>query len=122
MDAAGIVFFGRFSSYVHEAMEHFFEPLEGGYARLIQERRVGLPAVALSFEFVRPLRYGETLRIEIATKRLGTKSAALSYTLREKVSGAVVATCEHTIVSTDLVAMRSTEMPADVRAVLERHL
>jgi len=122
VDAAGIVFFGRFSSYVHEAMEHFFGGLDGGYARLIVERRVGLPAVALAFQFERPLRYGETLVVEVSTRRLGTRSAQLTYRMKDKASGELVATCDHTIVSTDLGALRSTAMPDDVRAALQEHL
>lgn len=122
VDAAGIVFFGRFSTYVHEAMEQFFASLDGGYARLIVERRVGLPAVALAFQFERPLRYGETLVVEVTTKRLGTRSAELAYRMSDRATGALVATCAHTIVSTDLGAMRSTGMPDDVRSVLAAHL
>lgn len=122
VDAAGIVFFGRFSSYVHEAMERFFDPLEGGYARLIVGRKVGLPAVKLAFEFERPLRYGDTLLVEMRTTRLGTKSAELGYVLRDKASGELVATATHTIVSTDLAALRSAPMPGDVREVLSSHL
>ena len=37
VDAAGIVFFARFVTYAHEAMEDFFSTLEGGYPRLIIE-------------------------------------------------------------------------------------
>ena len=32
VDAAGIVFFGRFSSYCHDAMERLFDAVSGGYA------------------------------------------------------------------------------------------
>ena len=122
VDAAGIVFFGRFSSWVHEAMEHFFAPLEGGYANLIVGRKVGVPAVKLTFEFSRPARYGDAVVIEVRTKRLGNRSADLAYTIRDKASGEVVATCDHTIVSTDLVTMKSADMPDDVRAILQNHL
>lgn len=122
VDAAGIVFFGRFSSWVHEAMEHFFAPLEGGYAHLIVGRKVGLPAVKLTFEFSRPARYGDTIVVEVRTKRVGNRSAELAYTIRDKVTGELVATCDHTIVATDLVTLRSADMPADVRAVLLDHV
>lgn len=121
VDAAGIVFFGRFSSWVHEAMEHFFAPLDGGYAHLIVGRKIGLPAVKLTFEFSRPARYGETVVVEVRTKRLGNRSADVGYTIRDKSSGEVVATCDHTIVATDLATMKSADMPGDVRAVLLAH-
>ena len=64
VDAAGIVYFPKIVSYAHEAMEDFFDSIEGGYPGLIMERRLGLPAVKLESEFSAPLRYGDEFRIE----------------------------------------------------------
>jgi 4-hydroxybenzoyl-CoA thioesterase len=122
VDAAGIVFFGRFLDYAHEAMEHFFAGLDGGYTRLIIERKVGLPAVHVEMNFASPVRYGDVVVIETRTKKLGKKSAVLGYVFKQRTSGAVVAEVEHTIVTTALAEMRSTDMPADVRAILAAHL
>ena len=120
VDAAGIVFFGAFSTFAHEAMEQFFDQLEGGYAGLINGRRIGFPAVKLEVEFKAPLRYGDTMVIETTVGHLGNRSAAFLY--RVVAGGVVCATIRHTVVVSDLTAMRSTEMPTDVRAVLARHL
>jgi 4-hydroxybenzoyl-CoA thioesterase len=121
VDAAGIVFFGCFAGYAHEAMEAFFGELEGGYPRLILDRKVGLPAVKVEMSFVTPLRYGDVLVIETSTHRLGNKSAELCYRMRLR-DGTSIAEVKHTVVSTDLAAMRSCDMPADVRATLARHV
>ncbi len=122
VDAARIVFFGHFAAYAHEAMEAFFGSLEGGYARLILERGIGLPAIRFEMRFAKPVRYGDVLSIETTTTRLGTRSADLRYRMKKQATGDVAAEIEHTIVTTDLAAMRSTDMPTDVRAVLEAHL
>ena len=121
VDAARIVFFGRFLNYAHEAMEHFFSGLEGGYAGLIVDRGIGFPAVEVTMKFARPVRYGDTLLIETSTGRLGRRSAVLSYVMRKKSEGEIVCEIEHTVVTTDLALMRSVDMPADVRAQLEAH-
>jgi 4-hydroxybenzoyl-CoA thioesterase len=122
VDAARIVFFGRYLFYAHEAMEHFFSGLEGGYPRLIVERGVGLPAVDVKCEFYAPVRYGDKLRIETSTAKLGNKSAQLRYRMLLERSGEPAATVLHTIVTTDLAAMKSIAMPSDVRAIFEAHL
>jgi 4-hydroxybenzoyl-CoA thioesterase len=122
VDAARIVFFGHFLAYAHEAMEAFFASLEGGYARLILTRGVGLPAVRVEMNFAKPVFYGDVLRIETSTARLGTRSAVLHYRMTRQADGELVADVEHTIVTTDLATLRSTEMPPDVRAVLEANL
>ncbi len=120
VDAAGIVFFARFFAYAHEAMEAFFADVDGGYAGLIMTRRVGLPAVKTAAEYASPLRYGESFRIETTATRVGGRSADLRYVFASGDRHVAVVT--HTVVTSDLVAMRSCEMPDDVRRVLERHL
>jgi 4-hydroxybenzoyl-CoA thioesterase len=122
VDAAGIVFFARFLQYAHEAMDHLFAPLEGGYAALILERRVGLPAVRIEVDFKAPLRYGETVRIETSVSRVGRRSAALRYRMLRARDGVLSADLRHTVVTTDLATLTSCPMPDDVRALLDAHL
>lgn len=122
VDAAGIVFFGRFMGFAHEAMEVFFAGLEGGYPGLILQRRVGFPAVQVNTSFNAPLRYGDVIRIETATARIGNKSATLRYRMFRKADGVLSAEVEHTVVTTNLDTMTSCPMPDDVRAILTAHL
>ena len=122
VDAANIVFFARFVTYAHEAMEHFFGGLEGGYARLILERRVGLPAVHVEIAFTAPARYGDVLRIETRAARIGNRSAVLWYRMHHDVSGRLACELKHTVVTTDLRTLTSCDMPDDVRALLTQHL
>jgi 4-hydroxybenzoyl-CoA thioesterase len=122
VDAAGIVFFGRFLSYAHEAMESFFDGVEGKYAGLIMERRIGLPAVNVETRYLAPLRYGESIRIETSTARLGNRSATLRYRLFRTHDEVLSAEILHTVVLSDLTQMKSCPMPDDVRRVFETHL
>ncbi len=122
VDAAGIVFFGKYASYAHEAMEHFFDGLDGGYARLILERHVGFPAVHLDVRYASPLRYGDTLRIETSTAKLGNRSAVLRYRMKRASDGVVCAELLHTVVTSDLRTIQSCDMPDDVRAIFSAHL
>jgi 4-hydroxybenzoyl-CoA thioesterase len=122
VDAAGIVFFARFVTYAHEAMEHFFSTLAGGYAGLIMKRRVGFPAVDVKMSFVSPARYGDTLRIETRVLKLGTRSTTFQYRMFHAGTEQLACTVEHTVVVSDLRKLASCEMPADVRARLAEHL
>jgi 4-hydroxybenzoyl-CoA thioesterase len=122
VDAAGIAFFARFGTWAHEAMEHFFGALEGGYAGLILQRKVGFPAVHLDIDFKRPLRYGDVVRIETTCAKLGNRSAVLHYKMFDKTSGELAAEVRHTVVTTDLEKLVSCPMPDDVRARLAEHL
>lgn len=122
VDPAGILFFPHFSSYAHEAMERFFDPLDGGYAGLVVGRRIGLPAVRVESEFKAPLAFGEDVRVETSVSRLGNRSFTLRYRFVRARDGVEAALMLHTVVSTDLANMKSCEMPNDVRNVVEAHL
>ncbi len=122
VDAAGLVFFPHFLTWAHEAMEQLFASLDGGYSGLITVRRIGLPAVRVDSEFFSPVLFGEVVQIETTVARLGTRSMDLRYRFRRQSDGVVAAEIRHTVVTTDLVRVVSTDMPADVRAVAEQHL
>lgn len=122
VDGAGLLFFPRFFTYAHEAMEGLFAPVDGSYAGLILDRRIGLPAVAVHSDFKAPLRYGDRVRVETRVTRLGSRSLELSYRFLRASDGVLSAEMRHTVVCTDLAAMKSTDMPEDVRAVAVAHL
>lgn len=122
IDAARIVFFGVFSSLIHEAMEHFFSALSGGYATLVGPRGVGLPTVSLQFQFSSPARYGEVFLVETTAARVGNRSATFRHRIKRKDSGELYAEALQTVVTTDLAQMKSCPMPDDVRAQFLAHL
>ncbi len=122
VDAAAIVFFARFVNYAHEAMEHFFSHVPGGYPGLILARRIGFPAVHLDATFASPVRFGEVLRIETRVARLGNRSAVFQYRMINAESGVLAAELRHTVVTSDLRTITSCDMPADVRELLVQHL
>jgi 4-hydroxybenzoyl-CoA thioesterase len=121
VDAAGIVYFPKIVSYAHEAMEDFFDSIEGGYPGLIMERRLGLPAVKLESEFSAPLRYGDEFRIETSVAELGGRSVVFRFRILRVSNDQLCATLHHTVVMSDLRALKSVDMPADVRTLLEHH-
>ncbi len=121
VDAARIVFFARFLHYAHEAMEALLGGLEGGYVRLVNDRRIGMPAVHVSCDFMAPLRFGDVALIEVRVPRIGNKSVTYRYEFIRKGDGVHAATVEHICAVTDLEAMRAVPIPDDVRRLLEHH-
>jgi YbgC/YbaW family acyl-CoA thioester hydrolase len=121
VDAAGIAFFATFLRWCHETMAALLDSLEGGYAKLIRARRLGLPAVHVEADFASPLRFGDEVTIAVCVERLGTSSCLFRYDVRGP-AGRQAATVRHVVVLTDLDAMRSQPIPDDVRALLARYL
>lgn len=121
VDAAGIAYFANFFRWCHDALEALLSPLEGGYASLVNERRLGLPAVHVEADFASPLRFGDEVAIEVRVERLGSSSCAVRFEVR-RPDGRRVATVRHVVVFTDLAAMRSRALPDDLRSLLQRHV
>jgi 4-hydroxybenzoyl-CoA thioesterase len=125
VDAAAIVFFARFLNWCHEAMEHFFDELPGGYADIILRRRIGFPAVHVTSDWRAPLRFGDAVRIEVSVLHIGTTSVKFQYVFRRLATASLpeddVATVEHVCVVSNLETMTKMPIPEDCRALFEAH-
>lgn len=122
VDAAQIVFFGRFLNYCHEAMEAMMAPLEGGYAGLVVGRRIGFPAVRVECDFEAPLRFGDRFRIEVTVEHVGNTSITFRYEFKGGAEDQLIARIRHVVVTTDLTELRKVKIPDDIRALVEKHL
>lgn len=81
IDPAGVVYYPRFFHYFHQAFEQWFgDALGVSYREVIYDQRVGFPAVNIDTEFVKPLRYGDSVRIELELADIGKKSLTIRYT------------------------------------------
>src|SRR5580692_6436498 len=101
VDAAQIVFFPRFLSYCHEAMEGLFDGTEGGYVHLIRDRKIGVPAVHVECDFKHPLRYGDVARIETTVEKLGRTSVSFRYAIARASDETPVASILHVCAVSD---------------------
>jgi 4-hydroxybenzoyl-CoA thioesterase len=122
VDAAGIVYFGRFFTWCHDTMEAMLSGVDGGYVGLVIDRRLGFPAVHVEADYAAPLRFGDAVTIAATVERLGTSSITLRFDLTSASDGDHVATLRHVVALTDLTVMRARPIPDDVRAVLEAWL
>ena len=81
IDNAGIVYYPRFMHYFHLAMEEFFSAVFGmDYSEVLHERNVACPAVHLESDFMRRIRYGDTIEMEVKILKTGGSSITWGYT------------------------------------------
>jgi len=121
IDHAGIVYYPRFFHYFHVAFEELWRQRIGpaAYSKIIDEDRVGFPAVKAECEFKAPLRFGDTADIEVTVPRLGTRSITFRYRIFR--SGAPRELCAEGQVVTavvDLAKFVAVPIPAQVSEML----
>lgn len=116
VDSARIVYYPRYFHYCHVAMEEFFREVYGvDYAALIGDQHFGFPALKVSAEFRRPLRYGEVAEIEVEIVAIGETSLTFRFTFRSEGHEAPAAVIEVVTVALDLAAFEKRRVPDWVR-------
>ena len=118
-DPAGIVFFPQYLVMVNNLVEDWVgEGLGVPYAELIGKRRTGLPTVSLNCEFSAVSRLGEDVTMGLSVEHVGTKSLTLLHGCRRGDERRMHV--RQVLVFTSLDTHRAIDIPADLRAAIER--
>ena len=120
VDHAGIVFYPKFFIYFHEAFERFFDDGHVAYERLIGARRIGFPTVHIETDFKAPLKYGDSLDIELSVSKVGGKSAVFQYVGYRHRDGKLAVTALITCACVDMDKFEALTIPDDLRALFAR--
>lgn len=120
VDHAGIVYYPRFYIYFHEAFEDLFNLSDLPYFELLDKQRIGFPTVHVETDFKKPLRYGDSLDIEVAVARLGNKSVTMDYTGYRHRDGELSVTAQTTLACVDMDSFKPREIPAPLRELFQR--
>lgn len=119
VDRAGIVYFPRFLNYIHIALEEFFSKVVGiDYPMLIQEHNLAFPTVHLEMDFIRPLRYGDRVGIEVEPEKLGRTSVTWCYRLYRPGEDEPAAVGRQVTVNTKMDTFEKFEIPDWLREKL----
>ncbi len=122
VDFARIVYYPRLFSYCHCVFEDFFAAEAGmAYADVLQKRRIGFPVVSAKADFMSPLRFGDTCRISMEATHIGKRSLACRYRLYLAETDQLCAEVEVTSAVVSMDDFTSVDIPADLRALLEKH-
>jgi 4-hydroxybenzoyl-CoA thioesterase len=120
VDAAGVVYFARFFGWCHDAMAAMLGALEGGYHRLVKDRGLGHPVVHVEADFAAPLRFGDTVGIDVTVEKMSDRSVTLRFRL-ERLDGLHVAMIRHVVVLTELASFQAVPLADDLRSLLATH-
>jgi acyl-CoA thioester hydrolase len=116
-DAMGHINNAVYVTYLEVARQQYWRALSAGD----DYRRVPFILAGVHVDFRSEALVNEVLEIGIRCDWIGTKSFAFGYQIREKVTGRLVVEATSVQVCYDYAAKRSIEMPADLRATLERY-
>lgn len=120
-DPYGVVYFASYFRYCHHGIEAFLHrhglPPHKYFRNT--ERGFGLPVVEASCRFLKPVRYGDRLWLDVSIKTAKSKSITFDFSFFEKESGQLVAKGEATIVAIGR-DWRACELPPELRKIAEQ--
>jgi len=122
IDEAGIVYYPRLVNYFHVAMEEFFGAVLGtDYPSFLSEHRLGLPAAHLEVDFLRPLRYGDHIQVEVGIEKVGTSSIIWRYRIFRPGETDPAALARIVTVNVDMDTFQKKAVPDWLRQCLEAY-
>jgi len=118
IDGMGHVNNAVFLSYMELARTHFY--LTYANKRSLEEIDFILAHVEIDFEA--PAEWGDEVQVSVWPSAIGTTSFSLSYEMRDKKSGRLLARSKSVLVSYDYERRQKKPIPLEFRSVLEANL
>jgi len=80
-DPYGVVYFASYFRYCHQGIEEFLSHFGLPPHEVLknQTEGFGLPIVSAACDFLKPVRYGEKLRLNVSLSRIGEKSLGFDF-------------------------------------------
>ena len=119
VDAAGIVFFPRVLEYFHDAYVAWMDAEKLGFAEAVLSRRWCAPIKHVESTFVRPMRFGDDISVELVGAHLDGSDVWLAYRI-VAADGKLVAFGQTHHVSIDLATFKRGPLPPDAQRVFDR--
>ena len=120
IDPAQVVYYPVYWDLAHRFFEESWENICGiSYPVIINEHRLGFPAVSTSSTHHSPLRYGDTVCCILSVSKLGKYYTVWNYSFSDQ-TGRLVWTGEVTTVCVDLDSFESVEIPSKFANALHK--
>lgn len=119
-DAAGILFFASQLVYAHETYEKMMEDIGLSFAHILKNESYLIPLVHAEADYMKALRVGQPLDVELTVENIGTTSFTLAYMLKSE-GGDVVGRCKTVHVTAGKSDLNKVPLPDKLREGLEKY-
>jgi acyl-CoA thioester hydrolase len=119
-DPYGVVYFASYFRYCHHGIEEFLRSVGLPPHTLLrnEEEGFGLPIVGAACDFLRPVKYGEQLRLRVYIVRAGNRSLTFGFHFLRADKEEIVARGQASMVAIDKT-WQSRALPGRLRDAVE---
>lgn len=112
IDEAGIAYYPKLLHYFHCAFEDWWSDALGyPYPEVLQQDKLGLPAVKLEAEFFGPVKYGDEPWVHLGILRIGRSSVEFAFWMTLQESGKPVCRARVITAAVDMDSMAGQPLP-----------
>ena len=112
VDAAGVVFFPTLLVYMHDAYVALLEQVGTPLPRVLQDRRWIAPIAECHAEFLKPLRFGDSVEVQVVAATASRVAMRLGYRILRGDEAVAVGQTVHVF----LAGGRPTAVPPEIAA------
>lgn len=118
VDAAGVVFFPRYLEYFHDALIEILAEQGHDWSTELGSGVV-TPIKHAEVDYLRPLRFGDPLRVELVGARTEPSQALVAHRIVRETDGAVASVGQTLHVAVDAATFERREWPKTLARVFE---
>ncbi|MEA2402868.1 MAG: acyl-CoA thioester hydrolase [Thermoleophilaceae bacterium] len=120
-DPQGVVFYPQYLAYLDHAVTELWRAAVGLYTEMIPEHGVDMVVAEAGMRYRDSARFDDDLEIAATVTRLGSTSFTTAFTIARLPDGALLTEGELRHVFVGPADRRKCEMPAAIRAGLQRY-
>ena len=117
VDAAGIIFYPRVLEYFSDAYMSWLQEAGIDIPRTLELGEIGFPLVRAEAEYLRPLRFGDVIAVEIFAAKVGETSFTIGYRIRTG-TGRLASIGQTAHVCIDRTTFRACSIPDELLNLL----
>ena len=118
-DAAGVLFFGHQFRLAHDAYQTYLESCGLSFAAVLDGGKMLIPLVHAEADYLKPVKVGDKLSIELTAEKISTHSFVLKYVLM-RPEGEEVGTARTVHVTIDRATQTKIALPVELREALKK--
>lgn len=118
VDLAGVVFFARYFEFVHDAWGELLRERGLAIEELLREGTFVLPLKHVEADYLRPLRAGDPIEVQLVATRPGERELSLGWRIVTSGGATVHAVVTTVHAAVDVRAFKAIPLPERLRTAL----
>jgi 1,4-dihydroxy-2-naphthoyl-CoA hydrolase len=117
-DAANLIFYSKLFNLAYECYEDFLEINDFSIPKILDEKKILVPVVHAEADYIKPIKIGDKIKIQMSLNKLGNSSYTLIYDFYNNKNNEKVAQAKTIHVLLNYDSYKPEKIPEKLREIL----